>query len=57
MTSGVHSPVVIAGDAANSVLIKKLQGVEGTIMPPTGSLPQDVIQLFLDWINAGAPNN
>jgi len=57
MTTGASGPVIIAGDASNSVLIKKLLGTQGTIMPPTGSLPDDVIQLFLDWINAGASNN
>jgi mono/diheme cytochrome c family protein len=57
MTSGDHGPVVIAKDASNSLLAKKLLGLQGSVMPMSGKLPPDVIQLILDWINAGAPDN
>jgi cytochrome c oxidase cbb3-type subunit 3 len=59
MSSGDNAPVVIAGDADNSLLIHKLQGTqsEGGLMPPGGKLPDSEIQLFIDWINAGAPDN
>ena len=59
MTSGDHAPTVIPGDAENSLLAQKLIGSqpEGTIMPPTGKLPQDEIQVILDWITQGAQDN
>ena len=57
MTSGVDAPVVIPKDTSRSLLVQYLLGSQGTVMPPTGTLPTDMIQLFLDWINAGAPNN
>jgi mono/diheme cytochrome c family protein len=59
MESGDHAPVVIPGDIAGSLLAAKIQGTqtEGTIMPPAGKLPEAEIQLILDWIAAGAPDN
>ncbi len=56
MTTGTHAPVVIPGDALNSLLVQKLQGVQqaGTIMPPSGKLLDAQIQIIIDWINAGA---
>jgi mono/diheme cytochrome c family protein len=57
MTSGTNGPVIIPGDAANSILVKKLLGTDGGIMPPSGSLQNDLIQLIIDWINAGALDN
>ena len=57
MTSGDNAPVVISGDAENSLLAQKILGTQtqGAIMPPSGKLPQEETQLILDWINAGAP--
>lgn len=57
MTTGDNAPVVIPGDPENSLLAQKLLGTqtEGTIMPPGGKLPDDEIQIVLDWIEAGAP--
>jgi mono/diheme cytochrome c family protein len=47
--------VVIAGDAANSLL---LQMVASGQMPRGGpKLAPAQVQLIQDWINAGAPNN
>ena len=59
MTTGDHAPVVIPGDAANSLLAQKMLGThtEGDIMPPGGKLADAKIQIILDWINAGAPDN
>ena len=61
MTTGDHSPVVIPGDAEGSLLAKKLLGTheEGDLMPPPPlrKLPDEVIQIFLDWIAAGALDN
>lgn len=58
-TTGDHGPVVIPGDAENSLLALKLLGLhtEGDIMPPMAILPDNLIQIILDWIAAGAPNN
>jgi len=56
MTSGNNAPVVIPGDAANSLLAQFIQG-EGSPMPPSGSLPPAEIQVILDWIAAGAEND
>lgn len=59
MTTGDNAPVVIPGDPENSLLAQKLLGTqsEGNIMPPGNPLPEDEIQLVLDWIAAGAPDN
>ena len=59
MATGEHAPVVIPGDPENSLLAKKLLGTheQGTLMPPSGALPAPTIQIILDWIAAGAPDN
>jgi len=56
MTTGNNAPVVIPGDVAASLLAQKLLGThqEGTIMPPNGKLPDEEIQVILDWITSGA---
>ena len=59
VTSGDNSPAVIPGDPIKSLLVQKILGTQsqGTIMPPAGPLPEDLIQVILDWIDAGAPDN
>jgi mono/diheme cytochrome c family protein len=59
MTSGDHAPVIIPGDVESSLLAQKLLGTQstGAIMPPSGKLPDSEIQVILDWIAAGAPEN
>jgi mono/diheme cytochrome c family protein len=59
MTTGDNAPVVIPGDAEGSLLGQKLMGTqtEGAIMPPSGKLPAEEIQVILDWIDGGAPDN
>jgi mono/diheme cytochrome c family protein len=56
-TTGENGPVVIAGDAKNSILARRIQGINTGVMPPSGSLPQEEIQAILDWITAGAKDN
>ncbi len=56
MTTGAHAPVVVAGDAIASLLVQKLQGTR-SLMPPAGKLPDAEIQIIIDWINTGAPDN
>ena len=57
MNSGDNAPVIIPGDSENSLLAHKILGTQttGLVMPPSGKLPLDEIQLILDWIDAGAP--
>jgi mono/diheme cytochrome c family protein len=57
--SGANGPAVIPGDPVGSLLAQKLLGTQsvGTIMPPGGKLPQSKIQIILNWIAAGAPDN
>ena len=61
MTTGDHSPVVIPGDVENSLLAQKLVGTheEGDLMPPPPlrKLNDELIQIILDWIAAGAMDN
>jgi cbb3-type cytochrome c oxidase subunit III len=56
VTTGDNAPVVIPGDPENSLLAQKMVGThtEGAIMPPGGKLPEDQIQVIIDWIEAGA---
>ena len=51
--TGDSGPAVIPGDASSSPLAQRLLG-DGALMPPSSPLPDDQIQLILDWINAGA---
>ena len=50
---------VIAGDATNSYLMKKVQGTQacGNRMPPGGQLDNIDIGNLTNWINQGAQNN
>lgn len=59
MNTGDHAPVVIPGDPEGSLLGQKILGThtEGTIMPPSGKMLDDLIAIILDWIAAGAPEN
>jgi hypothetical protein len=59
MNSGDHAPVVIPGDAENSLLAQKILGThsEGDIMPPGGMMKDAYIQIILEWIEAGALDN
>ncbi len=59
MNTGDHAPVVIPGDPEGSLLAQKILGThtEGTIMPPSGMMTEDIIAIILDWIAAGAPED
>ena len=56
MESGAHAPVVVPGNAANSLLVQKITGTQkdGMLMPPGGKLSEAEIQIITNWINAGA---
>jgi hypothetical protein len=45
------------GDSNNSYLMKKLNGDETSMMPPSGQLSQVKIDSIALWINNGALNN
>jgi hypothetical protein len=49
--------VVVAGNPEDSLLWKRLNGEAGPIMPPTGKLSDDLLQLIYLWIQQGAKNN
>lgn len=60
MTSGDNPPVIIPGDAANSILVQMLRGVKtvaGGQMPPSRPLPEEQIRLIERWVGQGAQNN
>ncbi len=59
MTSGDNAPSVIPGDIENSLLVKKILNTqeEGDPMPPLTTISRRVIQLILDWVEAGALDN
>jgi mono/diheme cytochrome c family protein len=56
-SSGNSGSVVIPGDLTNSVLAQRVSGTQGAVMPPTGKMSDAEIQIVLDWIAAGAPEN
>ncbi len=61
MTTGDNGPVVVPGDVEGSLLAQKLIGTheEGDLMPaaPLRALQEELIQIILDWIAAGALDN
>ncbi len=52
-TGGDSGPAIIAGDPGASLLVSAMR-YESSEMPPSGKLPDSVIQDFQDWIAAGA---
>jgi mono/diheme cytochrome c family protein len=59
INSGDNGPSVIPGDVENSLLAQKILGTQtiGVMMPTSGLMDEALIQVILDWIEAGAPNN
>ncbi len=48
------------GDPDRSYLVKKIRGdpdITGVRMPSGGSLTADQVQLVIDWVRRGAPND
>jgi hypothetical protein len=55
---GVSGKPYVAGDSANSLIIKRLEGKIAPRMPQGGAaLPASQIQRIKDWIDAGGKNN
>jgi hypothetical protein len=48
---------VVPGNPEESMLYRRLTGDGVPVMPPSGQLPDEIIQLFYDWIMQGAKNN
>ena len=60
LKSGTHAPLIVAGDAGASTLMKMLRGVKtpaGGQMPPSKPLSAGQIGLIERWITQGAQNN
>ncbi len=59
MESGDHAPVIIPGDPEGSLLIQKMLGTQtvGSQMPIPQLLPSEQVQMVIEWVRAGAPNN
>jgi mono/diheme cytochrome c family protein len=59
INSGDNGPAVIPGDVENSLFAQKILGTQtiGVMMPTSGLMDQELIQIILDWIEAGAANN
>ena len=49
MAGGADGPVVVPGDAENSLIVQVQRGAH------FGKLSDDELQMVIDWINAGAP--
>jgi mono/diheme cytochrome c family protein len=55
MAGSFHGPVIVPGNAAESLLVELIAKGE---MPNRGpKLTAEQLQIIVDWINAGAPNN
>lgn len=48
---------ITPGNSSQSLIYKRITSNGGSIMPPTGKLPQSVIDSVKAWIDAGALNN
>lgn len=55
LTGGDSGPALVPGDAKKSLLISALRH-ETVEMPPSGRLPDEVIEHFVKWVNQGAPD-
>lgn len=55
MAGSQNGAVITSGDAANSMMVQAIQAGK---MPKRGTKwTADQLQLLVDWVNAGAPNN
>jgi mono/diheme cytochrome c family protein len=59
VNSGDSGPAVVPGEPENSSLVTRMlsDGEDGDIMPPAGKLAEEDIQVIVDWVAAGAPDN
>src|SRR5215469_5239902 len=58
LQGGTDGKVIVPGKPRESKLLKAITYSDANLqMPPTGKLPDSVIQDFSDWIAAGAPDS
>jgi len=57
MAGGNSGSIVAAGNAGESILVKRLTGEIPPVMPRGGSLSEEKINLIRQWIDEGALNN
>ena len=56
LTGGDNGAAIVPGNAAKSLLIKAIQGLDqDTAMPPKKALPAAVVADFVQWVQLGAP--
>lgn len=55
LAGGESGPAVVAGNAAESLLVRAVRHLGGLEMPPDKALPETDIALLEAWITAGAP--
>lgn len=55
MTGSQNGPVIVAGNAKDSLLVKKISSGEMPKRGPKLTLAQ--VQVIIEWIDSGAPNN
>jgi hypothetical protein len=55
MAGSENGPVIVPGDAENSLLVEEIVTQEMPKRGPKLTPPQ--VQLIIDWVNSGAPNN
>ena len=55
LTGGVSGAAVVPGNGADSLLVKRISGVQGMRMPPTGApLDAETIAIIRAWIDEGS---
>jgi mono/diheme cytochrome c family protein len=53
---GDNGPALVPGDPEKSLLIKAIRYGEELQMPPKGKLPDQQIDLLVEWVKMGAPD-
>ncbi len=54
MKGGVSGPAIMAGNSKASLLMQRVHGEGGGVMPPVGKLAKEQIALLAAWIDEGA---
>ena len=53
---GLRGHAVVPGDVEASIILQALRYDGALKMPPTGKLPDEVIENFAKWVKMGAPD-
>src|SRR5690606_1731386 len=55
LNGGASGPAIVPGDAARSLLFRKILGQQGMRMPPSGpALSEESVEAIRIWIDQGA---